>query len=513
MRPESKADRSISITIQDSCIIFFFGLMAALACLALRPALVDDAFIYLRVAENLASGTGMVYNAGEYSNAVTSPIYTLILAALCRIAGAGPHNLLAAYFIGMAGIPIVLYLVFRKESRILAILISLAVMSDAVLLKSVGLETSCFLFTVLAAAYAFQSKRYVACGFLCGLAGLMRTEGVALIVVICLINLLIHRRMAWASLFLFIAIITPWAIFSLCYFNTLIPNSVIIKTTQSEMLSYDSNIVWLFEFLKQSGFPWLTLPLSIIGLICIGRDLFRGREFGAVVVAFTLIQISVYSVMDAPVYYWYFALGNMAINICIVIAVYRVIGFGMRLWSQRSSFEAGLKKKRFDLIPSTIIVAFCIIISGASPLSWPSPYRLADDYREVGTWIADHTDLSAEVACVEIGYIGYYSQRPVCDMAGLLHKEAVDHLRAGDSAWWLTAHTPEVVVMHVPPWLGEPSPKRWKTSLMHRFRDDYRLVKCFDSILVLSKQQAVESIAGRVSNETSSLDKSANTTQ
>lgn len=46
---------------------------------------VDDVFIPLRVAQNLVHGNGMVYNAGEYVEGHSNPIWVLALAGLMKI--------------------------------------------------------------------------------------------------------------------------------------------------------------------------------------------------------------------------------------------------------------------------------------------------------------------------------------------------------------------------------------------------------------------------------------------
>src|SRR5688500_1521674 len=47
-----------------------------------RTVFIDDAFIYLRYARNLANGDGMVFNPGEWICGCTSVLYTCLLAAL-----------------------------------------------------------------------------------------------------------------------------------------------------------------------------------------------------------------------------------------------------------------------------------------------------------------------------------------------------------------------------------------------------------------------------------------------
>ena len=63
-------------------------LMAALAFLARLvpgPRTIDDAFITFRYARNLLGGLGFVFNAGERVLGTTTPLYTLLLAALAGL--------------------------------------------------------------------------------------------------------------------------------------------------------------------------------------------------------------------------------------------------------------------------------------------------------------------------------------------------------------------------------------------------------------------------------------------
>ena len=85
--------RSLSGTnpafLDSRIVILFFAYAAALA---LRITLfsktgytADDALIIFRYAENLAAGNGFVYNPGEHVLGTTTPLYTLLLAALLKI--------------------------------------------------------------------------------------------------------------------------------------------------------------------------------------------------------------------------------------------------------------------------------------------------------------------------------------------------------------------------------------------------------------------------------------------
>lgn len=70
--------------------VLVFGIALAVRLLVLLqhiPAYLDDAYITLRVARNLADGLGPVYNAGERIQSVTSPLFLLVSAGVWKIAG------------------------------------------------------------------------------------------------------------------------------------------------------------------------------------------------------------------------------------------------------------------------------------------------------------------------------------------------------------------------------------------------------------------------------------------
>ena len=56
--------------------------LALTARLLPAPRTIDDAFITFRYARNLLNGAGFVYNPGEQVLGTTTPLYTLLMAAL-----------------------------------------------------------------------------------------------------------------------------------------------------------------------------------------------------------------------------------------------------------------------------------------------------------------------------------------------------------------------------------------------------------------------------------------------
>ena len=100
-------------------VIAALTLIAALACALFRPDWrgfpLDDAYIHLVYARNLAAGHGFAFNVGEPSIGTTSPLWTLLLALIGALRLSDlrlPANLLTLLFF-VASIPLIYLLAER----------------------------------------------------------------------------------------------------------------------------------------------------------------------------------------------------------------------------------------------------------------------------------------------------------------------------------------------------------------------------------------------------------------
>jgi hypothetical protein len=74
-------------------------------------------------------------------------------------------------------------------------------------------------------------------------------------------------------------------------------------------------------------------------------------------------------------------------------------------------------------------------------------------YPVVGEWLRDHTPPQASVGTLEVGLIGYYSQRRMIDFAGLIQPQVSNqlttHTTYEDAALWAVEHyRPDYLVLH-----------------------------------------------------------------
>jgi hypothetical protein len=452
----------------------------------LTLTIVDDAYIYLRVIENWLSGAGWTYNTGDLTvsfNPLTSPLYALFVALVRAVTGPGPVTLLATYAVGLAAFVCVHYLGLRDNGRLFAMVTAIATSSGYVLRHSVGMETSVYLALILATALAYQRGRYWAAGLLSGLVALVRPEGVALVGVIGLLHLVARRRILWPLIVGSAIVVLPWVLISWSAFGGVLPHTVRLKAVQSGIGVWREQGSWLTAFLSQPVAPLVTYTIAGVGAVWAWKEFRQGKSYVLIIAGFGMVQVAGFSLLRAPVgYFWYFAPGNLAVDTLLVAGLFvSARGLG-RWWQRRRSREPALSSNgrvsgTWRRARAAVVCLLAVLAaSQGGAAEWTEgikPYCLASDYRDVGLWISENSPPEVRVAAAEIGYLGYYSNRRIRDIHGLIHPEALESVAQERWDWWFTSDPPEIVVIHVPPWHGEPSREWWPEESLREFERRY----------------------------------------
>jgi hypothetical protein len=121
------------------------------------PSTSDDTFIYMRYLGNFEAGRGFVYNRGESSSGLTSPLWALFMAAVCTVF---PNSLLTWKLAGL--------LAFTAAGALLILL-----------LRGWGLTSPLSLLLVLAVAMEPHTFRWASSGMDNGLTALLLTATAA----------------------------------------------------------------------------------------------------------------------------------------------------------------------------------------------------------------------------------------------------------------------------------------------------------------------------------------------
>jgi hypothetical protein len=190
------------------------------------------------------------------------------------------------------------------------------------------------------------------------------------------------------------------------------------------------------------------------------------------VIAYGLLQAAAYTAMSvASGYVWYYAPINLAYALAVPVGAGRA-ATAVALWVQRRRGSPEVLRS----LPHVAVVGLAAIFGTGAltvALLLPRQYRLAREYQVATSWIQNQSARSDVVATAEIGYVGYWLDRPILDPYALIHPEALARVRRGDLGWWLERR-PAFVITHWPPWAGEPY--REKPGALERdFEANYRM--------------------------------------
>ncbi|TWP25183.1 hypothetical protein ETU10_00685 [Apibacter muscae] len=75
-----------------------------------------------------------------------------------------------------------------------------------------------------------------------------------------------------------------------------------------------------------------------------------------------------------------------------------------------------------------------------------------NNYENVGKWINKNTNINSSIGCIEVGTIGYFSNRKIIDFCGLVTPLTAKYLANNDTYSWILTYKPDYVFTHSPIW-------------------------------------------------------------
>lgn len=403
--------------------------ITALLFITGRNFQLDDALIYARYTRNALHGMGLVFNAGERVNALSSPLFSVLLliaswALHGRILLAG--NLLSAGFLVAACI----------LAEDLAPWSGVLIASIEYFYLCFGMETSLFLFLIVLTLTVYRKGRLEWVPTLALLTTLTRFEGGLLAVVIAADiwstrgfprHFPSIRAYALPAL-----ILAGYLAFNFHFYGALLPSSASAKFAQGFSGYWGRwprafmHVGPIFSFFR--GSPYV-LPLAVI-LGILGVRAHRGTPMNRILLPFLGGLLAFYLLLNVPNYHWYDA------PFIFFLLVYAV---------------AGIPKTRLAHILLAAVIVQCTIAAAWS-LGRMGP---REDYVNADKWLAAHSAPSAKIATVETGSIGWYTDRYVDDIIGLTNPKNAVLLQHRDLQTWLEQDKPDFVIMHNPAAFGE----------------------------------------------------------
>ena len=276
-------------------------------CLCSGYSKVDDAYIYARYIANALSGYGLVFNPGEHVNALSSPLFAYLLLGASYVFHG---NVLLATAL-LSGIFMLLTCLLGE---VLMPFAGLILASTAYFYGLVGMETSLFMFMLLAVVALVQFEKYDWLPLACVLLVLTRFEG-ALLVLLVALHLFRLRRIRSAlqpiMLMSAVAVCLVYLCLNHIYYGTYLPASAMAKIGQGFSGYWGP---WPTAFLGHTemlvqAFGWtLYLFPVLIALMLSGGLKVTDTLFSKIVIPFCILLLLFYVGLNASgSYFWYFA--------------------------------------------------------------------------------------------------------------------------------------------------------------------------------------------------------------
>ncbi|TAK35733.1 MAG: hypothetical protein EPO21_05175 [Chloroflexota bacterium] len=419
---------------------------AVILRIAFGPHIREDAYITLRYAANIATGQGFIFNPGEHVLGTTTPLYTLILAALIMLGTTPPTTTAVAIGIAADAAAMIVLAVlaarFLRRPGVILVLLCYALLSPLVSWAVSGMETSLYTLLILASVLAYVAGKMRLAGLLTALVVLTRPDGAILAAVLVLHGLVWRRRGLIGATVVFAGVLAPWLVFALIYFGSPFPQSVAAKmyhTVSDPFLSL-RNTVWYFSDTENRWFLPLTL-VFVLGVYHSRRD--RGmRLLTAWAFAYSAaFLISNKFLFPQLTFEWYFVplLAPYAIGIGagldgLALAVARLPH------ANRAATRLGV----------VIAVALVFLVGYLAVLRFQHSElgRLVGGREEVYGKLAERLVSMGvrdePVAAYEIGAFAYYYPGPILDLWGLVSPEVVGK----DSAVTLETYRPAWIMTY-----------------------------------------------------------------
>jgi hypothetical protein len=405
------------------------ALAGAVVMFVAHRGLIDDAYITLSYARNVAEHLHWGMIPTEESNTATSPLNVILLAVATWISGVTGTlqpvvglgiltvALSAAMAVWAAQIARRLDVSGAWSIAVLAVVFANPFVNSAIGLEVVPIAA----FLTGLTAQAVHGRR-VGFGVLAGLLVLTRPDLAIIVAVVYLVTPALRRRF-WMAPATALVVALPWWVFSWYHFGSAIPTTLVIKTLQKSFGDATfSNGLWK---MWQAG---TTLPLllalvpaavGVLTVLWILATAARGRLSAdhwplAGLGIGGLAEYGAYCMLGVPPYHWYYVSSTVALGVTGV--------FGLALLSKR------LVPERLPAVRHFVPAAVALVLVVGAVLSFrglgvpwlrpvifgnwalPEQYMAAGD--EIGELVGDGTVKSPP----EIGAVAYACDCSVVDV-------------------------------------------------------------------------------------------------
>jgi hypothetical protein len=392
--------------MKDLAVLLFLIPSAFLLLSLFKESLIDDVFITLSYSKNLFDFGVWGMHPLIKSNSATSPLNVLLLAIV--------GGLIKNYTLGVILLTTILiafqYYLFRKLftsscSYTISIILIIILLSNPLLLSTIGLESFLYLLLLSTSIYFFKLNNTIFLGISLGLLTLTRGDGIILFLLVMFYK---RKNIQWVKKIctIYLLTISPWLLFSWINLGSIVPITFFIKLKQNwpENISYALGPLLYIKRIPIESLISLIPIIMLTIFIILNRFVFNAEE--KILLIFSIIYYLLYSLMGVPPYHWYYAPPMFGI----------IIVLGFQLSKYFSNRNGVLKFYQFLFIPGPSIVGLALLIylnGGFSFAESPIHTNCAKmlEYKEVANWLNQNLTRDSKIIIeYEIGTINYYSK-------------------------------------------------------------------------------------------------------
>jgi hypothetical protein len=475
----------------DAAVVAAVGLSLALFLSAERRLAgaagfpLDDSWIHLHFARNLAEGAGFSYNPGVPVAGSTAPLWTLLLAAGALVAGptlglAKALGVLATVAAGM--------LTWRAALAWGASLPVAAATGVALVLTGAlgwgslsGMEVSLAAALTAGALLAHARDAIWWTAACAALATVTRPEAILLIPALLLARPAGGRRIAtFAGVTL--AVVTPFVVFCLLTVGRPLPATAAAKieggligrlsgVSEPAFVTFVSRPAAFFtDWTRWLALTHWALPAALaVALLVVARRHGRTLAIPALVLVAHPLAMAVLAPYREPS----FQEGRYSMHLLPLAMV--ALGAAV----SRAPRRAGLA-----LAVLYLVLAVPPLVPAATRYGWAVQNMNAMQVH-LGRWLHGHLRPDARIAVNDIGAIAYFSRREIIDLMGLVTPGIIPYRREGEGGVirYLAEACPDHVVIF-PDWFPKLAARDDMLDAIYRVRLEHNLVAGADEMVV-----------------------------
>ncbi len=376
--------------------------------------LIDDTYITLSYAKNLAFHGHWGLIEGGTANTATSPLNVLALGLVTFIVR---DAIFAAGIVYVAS-QVALALGLRRLGAATGLSAGFAPLAvglllvNPLLLSSVGLEVALGATAIVWLMVFLHERAPAAAGAMIGLIALIRIDLLLIAFV-----LYIARREFWVGIwrmtFAALAVMSPWFVFSWLALGSAVPDTLVIKIMQRSWgpFSFTNG-----PLLYWRNFPVAAtlsfLPLIVGGLAGLLWTVYyrRGSERAKLLRPFAALAIAgaahylAYCWLNVPPYHWYYAPSIIGATIFLAAGACALSG--------RPGLGAAALAGAF-LIVSAVVYAAPGLPRPHAPIT--SNHAASDEYRKIGAQLGQLANGRKVESAGEVGALAYACDCDIVD--------------------------------------------------------------------------------------------------